>query len=67
MIYLFFISFHCAQLFNCPPVLPLLQHTWFHIFEHWAADVKKKIPILLVQMIKNVTLLKKSSADGMRP
>jgi len=57
MIYLFFISFYCAQPFNCPHALP---RPWFHIFEHWAAGVKKKIPILLVQIIKNVTLFKKS-------
>ena len=61
MIHLFYISFHCGQLFNCPPALLLLQRPWFHIFEHWAADVKKQIPILLVQIIKkNVTLFKKS-------
>jgi len=54
MIYLFFVRFHCAQLFNCPPALPLLQRPWFHIIEHWAADVNKKVPILLVQNIKKM-------------
>jgi len=68
MIHLFFISFHCGQLFNCPPALLLLQRPWFHIFEHWAADVKKQIPILLVQIIKKMWhCSKKVRTDGMRP
>jgi len=68
MIYLFFVRFHCAQLFNCPPALPLLQRPWFHIIEHWAADVNKKVPILLVQNIKKMWhCSKKEGADGMRP
>ena len=37
-----------------PPALPLLQHPWFHIFEHWTADVKNKISILLIQIIKRM-------------
>jgi len=54
MIFLFFIRFHSAQLFYFPPALPLLQRPWFHIFEHWTTDVKKKISILLVQIIKKM-------------
>jgi len=43
MIFLFFISFHYAQLFYCLPALPLLQRLWFYVFEYCTADVKKKM------------------------
>jgi len=36
-----------------------LQRPRFHIFEHWTVDVKKKISILLVQIIKRCGTVQK--------
>jgi len=63
-----FYKFTLRSTILLPPAVPLLQHPWFHIFEHWTADVNKKILILLVQIIKKMWhCSKKVGADGMRP
>jgi len=59
MICLFFISFHCAQLFYCPPPPYRCFHPpWFLIFEHWTADVKKNINPISPDYQKDVKLFK---------
>jgi len=49
-----FYKFPLRSTILLPPVLTLLQRPWFHIFEHWTADVKKTISTLLVQFIKKM-------------